>query len=376
MIRVLHAVSSTATSSGVMSMLMSYHRHLPDGIVFDYLAFTHREQTYDAEIASLNGEVHYHVRPAFTQLFCDKTRSFFNEYCNRHAVDRLILHCHPIYTSFFYSEYAHGSGFQKVIQHSHTSTYSEKRLSNLRNGLLERFAGGRADAYAACSHQAARLFKHVNTDEVFLVNNSIDFDRFTYSQGDARTIRSQWGIPEDAVVLGHIGRFSPQKNHLFLLRVFQRLVTIDARPVVLLLVGDGPMMKEVQESANRLNINAQIVFAGVQKDTAAFLSAMDLFCMPSSREGFGIALIEAQASGLQCLVSDTIPVESDISGRVKRLPLSAGEYAWAEALLEALRNIPGDDPGSYRRQVSLNPGFRIDNCVDKLMSFYGGLIDS
>ena len=174
----------------------------------------------------------------------------------------------------------------------------------------------------------------VDRGEVSLLKNGLDISLFKYSEAARAERRAELGV-ENNLVVGHVGRFSDQKNHSFLIDVFAEIHK--RRPdAVLLLVGKGENQKTVEEKANALGLSDVVRFLGVRSDVPELLAAMDVFVFPSFFEGMPNTVIEAQATGLPCVIADTITPEADITGLVKYLPLENPEN-WAEAALSSVR---------------------------------------
>ncbi len=150
-------------------------------------------------------------------------------------------------------------------------------------------------------------------------------------------IRRELGIPPNSVVVGHVGRFDPQKNHRFLIEIAAVVVT--RRPDIdFLLVGDGALRPEMEARVRRMGLSHKIHFAGIRTDVPRLmLGAMDLFLFPSLYEGLGLCVMEAQAAGLRCLISDTVPDEVvRVPQFVEFLSLSAGKDHWASQVIGRL----------------------------------------
>ena len=159
-----------------------------------------------------------------------------------------------------------------------------------------------------------------------------DPGRFKFSEISRKEIRAKYGIKDDDFVIGHVGRFYPQKNHIFLIDVFSE-VHKQKPNAKLLLLGDGPLQEKVQKKVGALELTDSVLFAGLQKEPAPFYSAMDVFCFPSLWEGLGIVLLEAQYNGLPCVVSDVVPKEAEISNGINRMNLNTSVQEWAKALI-------------------------------------------
>lgn len=164
-----------------------------------------------------------------------------------------------------------------------------------------------------------------------VLNNAIDLDRYRYDSGKRERIRRQYGLREDSFVVGHVGRLSEEKNHIFLLDVFKEVLKIE-NGAKLMLVGDGELRQKLEMRADQLGIRASLIFCGMQDSAGDFFSAFDRFVFPSFREGMSLALLEAQANGLDCVISDAISPEADTSEGIQRLPFTKGVAVWARAI--------------------------------------------
>jgi glycosyltransferase EpsF len=183
-----------------------------------------------------------------------------------------------------------------------------------------------ATQWLACGEAAAingwgrRAFEK---GKVIILPNAIDPDRFKFSEKSRREIRTRYGIKDDDFVVGHVGRFYPQKNHEFLIDVFSevRQQKVNAK---LLLLGDGPRQEIIRHKVESLGLTESVIFAGLQNDTAPFYSAMDIFAFPSLWEGLPLTLVEAQYAGLPCVVSENVTKEVIITNyctQIKELSL-------------------------------------------------------
>lgn len=176
--------------------------------------------------------------------------------------------------------------------------------------------------------------------DVHMLHNAIDSDVFKYDESARLKIREEFGIDGGMTVVGHIGRFMTQKNHGFLLEIFAEYLKSNPDSV-LMLVGKGELEEQIRKKAEELGITDKIIFTGVRSDIPQILSAMDIFVFPSLYEGMPNTVIEAQATGLPCLISDTVTREADITGLVKYLPLGNVD-AWVDAINNTKTNCRKD----------------------------------
>lgn len=174
--------------------------------------------------------------------------------------------------------------------------------------------------------------KQVINGDVNFVNNGVDLNFFKYDEANRKEIRDEFHIPEDAILVGHVGRFTNQKNHEFLLKIFEEIHTKNKK-TYLLLVGTGELQEQIQDIVNHSNYKDFVNFAGIRRDVPKIYSAFDIFVLPSFFEGMPNVVIEGQATGLPCLIADTITKEANITGLVHYLSLDATEKEWAKTAL-------------------------------------------
>lgn len=213
------------------------------------------------------------------------------------------------------------------IAHSHSTGCKYRAVHKLLWPVFQKHCTHRL----ACG-EAAGKWLYAERDFT-VVNNGIDTRRFAFDPVKRNSVRQDLGISPDSPVLGHVGIFDDNKNQSFLLDVLAASAA-DAR---LILLGDGAMRAAVEEKAAALGLADRVHFAGSVADVENYLSACDLFLLPSRFEGLPLSLVEAQASGLRCLVSDAVTREADMTGNIRFLPLDS-PAAWAAAIEE----IPAD----------------------------------
>lgn len=173
----------------------------------------------------------------------------------------------------------------------------------------------------------------VEKGRAHLLHNGLEHSIYRFDSDNRNAIRAEFGI-EDRVVIGHVGRFSAQKNHSFLIDVFESILKKNDN-AVLMLVGIGGLEESIRSKVHSLGLDDKVIFAGRRSDVPRILSAFDVLLMPSLYEGMPNVVIEAQASGLPCVISDTITPEADITGLVEYVPLSVLPDVWSEKVIEA-----------------------------------------
>ena len=353
-IRILHIVTYMGRG-GLETMLMNYYRAINrNRIQFDFL--THRDfrADYDDEIEALGGRIYRlpNLNP-FSRGYLGALDRFFAEH-----PEYRIVHSHLDCMSAIPLKAAKKHGVPVRIAHAHNSNQS-RDAKYLLKLFYKRMIARNATQLFACSEEAG---KWMFGDTICRVlNNAIDAGKYAFDAGVRSTVRRKLGLPADALVVGHVGRFDSQKNHRFLVEIFEKM-TVDAW---LLLVGDGVLRPDVEQQAATLGIRDRIIFTGVRTDVDRLLQAMDVFLMPSLFEGLPVSIVEAQAAGLPCLISDKVPIECKKTDLITQLPLDASPAEWAEAVLAAAKQ-PRTDTLMQIREA----GFDIRANAEWLQNYY------
>lgn len=307
------------------------------------------------------------------KIFCsaDKEPNLYREQVHNMLYGNYdVVHLH---TSFWkrltIEEIAVECKIPKIIIHSHNSGVDiideaeRTAVEQLHYKLRDQISPAFGTHFCACSKAAAEwLFgPQIPQSQIKILKNAIDVNKFLFNQQIRDEYRKKLGL-ENCFVIGHVGRFVYQKNHKFLLEVFQKVST-EMTNARLLLVGNGPLAEETKELAVRLKIDDKVIFAGVRDDIAQLLMAMDAFCLPSIFEGLGIVLIEALSAGLKCLASISVPHETCICENIVRLPITP--EVWIERLLDLSTGYPRANMYEEITKAGYNIKVEIKN-VEKL----------
>lgn len=356
-IQILHVVTYMGRG-GLETMLMNYYRHIDrDKVQFDFLVHRDFEADYDAEILSLGGRIYHMPRLIPWSL---SYRKRLKEFFRAHP-EYSIVHVHQDCLSSVALQCAKECGIPVRIAHSHNSNQDK----NLKY-LIKRYYMKKIPRYAthlfACGKQAGEWM--FNGLPYTILANAVDTASYIYSPKVSDQVRRQLNLTEKLVV-GHVGRFNPQKNHEFLIDVFHEIAKREPN-AQLLLVGDGDGIQSIREKAIACGIENKITFAGVRSDVSDLMQAMDVFVFPSLYEGLPVTLIEAQAAGLRCIISDTISRECVVSlGLVTSKSLADSPAGWAAHIIEQAKYTRTDHTGEIR-----NHGYEITDAAKKLERFY------
>ncbi|NCO03734.1 MAG: glycosyltransferase family 1 protein [Alphaproteobacteria bacterium] len=367
-LRILH-VAFTMHARGTETWLMNVLRRIDrNRFQLDFLTIKDEEGFYDKEIKALGGNLLACPHPSNKGAFLRGLK----EVLEKNNYD--IVHAHPYTLSGLVLMQAARANVPVRIVHSHTdrrkATRDKSFLKQLYIKSMKKVLSKTATYGLAASGDAAKsLFgdKWKNDPRWNVMYCGIDLEPFKKMKSK-KEIRTELGIPEKADVIGHVGGFHFEKNHEFLIDRFITLSKKNMR-LHLLLVGDGPLKERMIDKVRTSGLEGRVTFTGTRGDISNVLSAMDLFVFPSLFEGLGLAVVEAQAAGLRCLVSDTLPYEVEVvEGAVEFLPLDNNEDNWEKIILERLQTT-GIDRGRALAQIESSP-FNIQHNVTMLMDLY------
>ena len=315
---------------GVEAVVMNYYRNIDRSkIQFDFICDEDSTNIPYDEIKKLGGKVI--IIPPYQKVI--KYHKALKKVLKEGNYK--MVHSHINTLSVFPLFAAKCVGVPVRIAHSHSTSNKKEWKKTLMKNALKPFSKVFATHYMCCSEHAGRwLFgnKEYDKGNVYLLNNAIDLDKFKYDEKVRKLKRKELGIKDDTFVIGHIGRFVAQKNHTFLIDIFNEYHKKNKK-IILLLIGQGPKEEEIKEKVNNLNLSDSVVFLGQREDANELYQAMDLFLFPSLYEGLGMVLIEAQASGLPCVCSTEVPKIAKVTENLYFISLSNSSKDWANSIL-------------------------------------------
>lgn len=366
-IRILNVVTRM-DAAGIETLLMNLYRNIDrEKIQFDFL--THREEAgfYDEEILKLGGRIYSvpSINPFHHKRYIKSLEKFFEDHD-----EYKIVHSHINTYSMYPLRAAKNAGVPIRIAHSHIASVPFDKKTPFRIYTKAKLKEYSTHNFA-CSQIAGKWLyglKAIKKDNFKVINNSINATLYKYNKKTREIIRNELGI-EGKFVVGHIGRFTEQKNHIFLINIF-KLVYDKNKNARLLLVGEGEDEVLIRNKVIELGLEKCVIFTGIRNDVEDLLQAMDVFVFPSLYEGLGMVVIEAQAAGLKCIVSNNIPKEAFITDLIYDISLKESRTIWAEKILEY-------SYGYERRDTFKNiydAGYDIHKTVTLLEEFYLGEI--
>lgn len=330
--RVLHMIGSLGMG-GSQAMVMSIYRAIDrEKMQFDFIVDCEERNVFEDEIKQLGGKIYYF--PKFNGCNFIQVHAKWNSFFKEHP-EYKILHSHVRSYASLYLPIAQKHGLKTII-HSH-NTSNGRGIMSIAKKVLQYPLRFQADYFFGCSEIAGQwLFgqKIVQSDRYFMLKNAVDMDRFSYSKEKRDQIRRELGVEDHTVVIGHVGRMHLQKNHHFLINCFAQIVN-RRNNVKLMLLGDGELREEISRHIHQLGLQDHVLVLGMKKNVEDYFSAMDCLMLPSLHEGLPVVIVEAQANGLTCFVSDTVTKEVQLSELVRYLPINQGEQIWVDAVLAA-----------------------------------------
>lgn len=325
-IRILHIVT-TMNRGGLETMLMNYYRHIDRSKVqFDFLVHRDFEADYDKEIKELGGNV-YHLS-TLNPLSTSYKKSL-NDFFKYHS-EYKIVHSHLDCMAGIPLKYAKLNNVPLRIAHAHNSNQTKDVKYPLKL-FYKRNIKRNANYLFACGDEAGKWM--FNTDNFKVLNNAINAKDYTFNINIRNGKRKEFGISDDSILIGHVGRFFTQKNHEFLIDIFNQFHK-DHSNSYLMLVGEGELKTSIQDKVKALGLEDNVIFTGLRSDVNELLQAIDVFLFPSLYEGLPVSIIEAQAAGLPCLISDKVPIECKKTDLVYQLSLEDSVNIWADKIHE------------------------------------------
>lgn len=254
---------------------------------------------------------------------------------------------------------------RKVVVHSHSQWKGTNKLSNMLHKINRPILNLIADKKLACSTEAGQWMYGKQKYEI--IKNAIDTKKYKFDMNVRNKVRDEFNF-KDEFVIGNVGRLVSVKNQEFLIDLFKRIYEKDIN-TKLIIVGEGELRPQLEKKISQYKLENNIILTGLRNDVNELMQGMDIFILPSHFEGLPLVAIEAQASGLPCIISENVSSEACIIKNSERISLEDGIEIWSERILRLKDNI--DRLGSDKdiREA----GYDIENEVGKLMQIYKAL---
>lgn len=365
MIEIIHSVS-IMNRAGQETLLMNIMRNIDlSKVHFSFLCSENKKGDYDEEINRLGGNLYYLGQCRLHKIkYLNYIGDIYVIYrffsLHRHQFQIFQIHNYHSFNTFLQVLGAKLAGVQKIVVHSHNSNALHpflhlffRKILNSMN--IERFA---------CSQLASEWMYGNKADKAYVVKNGIILNDYVFNNQKRANLRRHLGFGDDQLVIGHIGRFNYQKNHLFLLDIFRDVHMRDTE-ARLVLVGCGELESFIRKRIKELEIESSVILLGVRTDIPEILFAFDVFLFPSFFEGLSVVLVEAQATGLPCIISDTNSAEIKLTENIHMLSLEAPIKEWSNMIFKYNNVLRRNDTDIMRNQ-----GYDIKNTACVLCQKY------
>lgn len=363
-VKVLHVVGAM-NRAGTETMLMNIYRNIDrEKVQFDFISYSQEDAHYDDEIRNLGGKI-IKLNKATSIKELSKAIKENGPY--------KVVHAHTLFNSGIAMLAAKRCGVKIRISHAHTTFDDNSNLiRNIYINSMRYLINRNSTNILACSKAAGEyLFgaKELNKAKYKYFPNLINYeDLLEYPDKEVIDFKNKLNLKE-GITIGHIGTFKDSKNHKFLLEILRYMVSkgIDTN---LLLVGDGSIRNDIENIAIEYGIKDRVKFVGVRDDINVMLHSMDVFVFPSIYEGLGLVLLEAQATGLPCVVSEAIQPEADLGiDLFTRLNLDSGVEVWSNEIIKVVNNRERDL--KKIKSAFDDNGYSTSKCISKLSKIYG-----
>jgi glycosyltransferase involved in cell wall biosynthesis len=350
MIRVLQVVGSLGYA-GVEAVVMRYYRNIDKNqIQFDFITCSPTKQRYDDEIVELGGKIYrLPSRSKKPFSYINNLKKIIQE--NNYSIVHIQQNSASMAMDAFVAKQC---GVKTIIGHSHNTSCHVL----WQHYLFKPFVNSLITNRFACSKEAGE-WVFGNRQGVQIINNALDIDRYYFDEEIRNTYRKEFNL-QDKYVIGFVGRLEKQKNVGRLIEIFKKIRNENS---ILLIIGDGSEKNELLDKSKEFK--DRILFLGKRDDVEKLMSVMDVFVLPSLYEGLPLVLIEAQAAGLSCVRSSSIPSGADITDRVYAVDLKDSDEKWADVIL----NVKQFDRTTVKEQIQKS-GYDIKIEAKKLEEFY------
>ena len=370
MIRILHSVSNM-DRGGIETMLMNYYRNIDRSVIqFDFLCNKMKPGAYDDEIKKMGGRIFR--SPGFNPIkyiqYKNYMRNLFHDYS-----EYKIVEAHNGAFGYYAIHAAKKANIPIRIYHAHGVGLNidfKLPLKMLCRSLLKY----NMNKHFTCGMLAGEYYfghKIMSDNDFVLIHNAIDIDRFKFNQQVRTELRRKYSL-SDKYIIGHIGRFSPEKNHIFLIDVFKEIKN-QIPNAQLVLLGDGELQAQVKDKVQKLGLSDSVLFVGNVPNANEWYQAFDLFAMPSKREGLPVTGVEAQTADLPCIFSENITREIGITDKSSFLTLKDSSLWVKKILWHKSNTIARIDRSDLMTQKGYNIKVEATKLQEKYIDLYNSL---
>ena len=347
---------------GVEKMLINYFDHIDHNeIMFDFISHSDHPEEYHKKLIDSGCKIYY--LKTIGKLGFSGYKKQIQDNIDIKSYD--IVHVHVGHLTGVYAKVFRALGAKKIICHAHTTKCVNYKHS-LAMPVLRYMANKYSDRRLACGNEAGRYC--FGNGDFTILPNGLDYKEFNdISDEKINSLKDEFGISDNDLVVGHIGHFSAQKNHKFIVDIIKQCVS-ENKNLKFILVGEGPLKENIEESVKNNSNSDNVIFTGVRSDVNALMHIFNVFILPSLFEGLPLVGIEAQAAGTKCLFSNTIDKTVDVgAGLAIFLPIDKGACPWTDKLLQS---APTKVDAGLVFERLVKSGYEINHAAAKLAEFY------
>lgn len=339
---------------GVENFLLNYYKHIDrNRIQFDFIN-QYDKLCFEEKIKKMNGRIYKVTNVKKNPIkYYFELKKIVRQYDTIHINMLSAANILPIMV-------ASRCNTKNIIVHSHCNGITDGFLRRILNFINKKYLIKKANIFFACSEEAGKWM--FGDKEFKIIKNGIDINRFTYNENRRKKIRKELNI-EKKLVFGHIGRFDEEKNHKLLIDIFENIHKKNS-DTVLLLIGDGKLKNNIIEMVKEKKLDDCIIMVGVKDNPQDYYCAFDEFIFPSKFEGLGIVAIEAQISGLPCLISNKVPKEVKITNNVEFFNINDDSEKIANCALNLINH------NNSRKNIEIKENYDINYLSTKLQEIY------
>lgn len=358
MVKVLVVNTVTYRRNGITGVIFNLYRHIDRSkIQMDFVATDHDTEPWAKDYIAENGSKLFQFNKSYSHIWDYIVK------LAKCAKDYDVVHVHGNSSSMVFELLAAKiADVDKRIAHSHNTTCSSPKLDKMLRPLFYAMCNCRL----ACG-EAAGTWLFGNRD-FLVINNGIDTEAYQYRDEIRVKEREKLGL-SDEFVIGHVGRLNEQKNQSYLLKIISELKKENSR-IKLILIGDGAFEQQLKKEATELGVSNEVVFTGAVNNVNELINAVDVIVMPSLYEGLPLTLVEEQANGLTCIVSDVITKEADLSGHLRFVSLSRSPNEWAAVISKENYDKSRSEMSADSIKLIRKSGYDIGESVEILTRVY------
>lgn len=366
-IRVLMIMDNLSIDTGVASIVINIYKKIyKKQIKIDFLVCKKTNVSYEKLVLNNGSNIFYCGNPLSLKTFFSSIKNI-KMFFKNNSSEYDIVHLHSPTLALFTLKYAKKYGIKNRIVHSHSTMMSLNRIKTLISNYLISKIPKYANYFWSCSTEAANFLYGENfckNNHIELIKNAVDEKKFGYNEEIVRKYKKQYKIDDNKIVISHISNFSPIKNHSFIVEVIRELIN-ENKNFYFFFIGDGPTKVKVEKQLKKFGIYENCIFTGRIKNVEDYLMISDVVILPSIREGLPVSIVEAQAAGLPCIVSESITKEVD-TGSVLFLPLQVEK--WVKSLKET-KKLTLEERFTNKRKFN-NSSFNLDKESKKIEKIY------